>query len=695
MKKLYRLDMKAFMKTLYLSITPILILIYFTMIMTDGMSVSQGMGVPANVDIGSFVNYIGSMLGRYGLAAFSYFLFATYEFFIKVKDRSTEEVIASHCGGKKRVTLSRMLVMLTVALIFSAISGTFIVTLHMAKIPFESGMVWNTVLAIVLYITGPSLIGISLGMMFSFLMGRLPFYVCGLILSFLISPFSTDIMLALGFFISNTISASVSGVVLSLTELITGLRPIYNKIVNITFGQGLEPYRWQLVMFWILLPGFFVMLKCMKKIKKKQIAQLSVVGILCVFSLYGAMTPGSHWQRNKNATIADIVKLDSFYYTSEISDMISHSKDEAPLFSIKSYDIKLSAFKELSGSVEMELDGTELSEYCFTLYHGFNVRSVTGEGGEKLSFEREQDYLNVKNDTGKPLTRITVSYSGHHNFLYSTAQGIYLPGYLCYYPVEGKYPMYLAQAHSLNYRIMPQTDREFRVKISALCDIKTNLKKDESGEFFGRARSLSIVGGLFREYETGDVSNIAPIFSGDMDILSTLEDTANSFYDQTGIRVNIPKIKTIIHAPSVELPVPETETKCVILEDTLLLPEVYHYKSPASPMVMEMVLRDMPQVKKDTIIYSTYLRMAQSVIDGEKSAKGYFVQQFGVKKLTGFKKVPSMTDEQNAAREIDYYIYEALIKNGVKNTFMQMREYLGDDKSTVSELDFAKGMSKG
>lgn len=115
-----------------------------------------------------------------------------------------------------------------------------------------------------------------------------------------------------------------------------------------------------------------------------------------------------------------VFRADDAYYAQ------SHSLEEKPAFQVASYQMDLTIHRGLGGRVTMELEGPELSQYPFTLYHGYLVTKVTDEAGDALSFTREGDYLTVT--PHRRLSSVTVEYRGSSSMFYSGSQGVCLPG---------------------------------------------------------------------------------------------------------------------------------------------------------------------------------------------------------------------------------------------------------------------------
>ena len=69
--------------------------------------------------------------------------------------------------------------------------------------------------------------------------------------------------------------------------------------------------------------------------------------------------------------------LDMNYYLNTEGEVQYSFETAAPQFAVTACDLEMHVWKELSATAELTLDGTNLDSYDFTLYHGYEVQSVT------------------------------------------------------------------------------------------------------------------------------------------------------------------------------------------------------------------------------------------------------------------------------------------------------------------------------
>ncbi|WP_244468908.1 hypothetical protein [Clostridium botulinum] len=220
-----------------------------------------------------------------------------------------------------------------------------------------------------------------------------------------------------------------------LREPFNILPPNLNWESEYLYGLSIEPYRWNLIAFWISFLSFLMILK----LSKRKYKSLNITAaILLIFSLgnfYGFTKPGSILKKDYNPK--NFTAFDEIYYSDDVQ------KEEKALFKISEYDMKLNINRELENDIIIHLNEKEpLKTYKFTLYRNYKIKKVLGKNNETLEYKRDGDYLEVINPTNNKLNEIRIVYSGSSPVFYSNCQGVLLPGYFPYYPTEGYKRMY-------------------------------------------------------------------------------------------------------------------------------------------------------------------------------------------------------------------------------------------------------------
>lgn len=211
-------------------------------------------------------------------------------------------------------------------------------------------------------------------------------------------------------------------------------------------------------------------------------------------------------------------------------------KHEAADFEIVSYDIDLKIGRNLKAKVIMTVNNPDLSEYKFTLYHGYKISNITDENENKLSYMVDSDYFTVKNNEQK-LSKIIVEYTGSSMKNYANRQGVFLSGTIEYYPHAG-----FSDLSSI------ENEKDFTVRISGKSNIYSNLKETEKGLFKGRVNEATFISGLIACEEYNGIKYIYPYCS-----TSQLPEFGQGIKNESNNLINSPlwdkKIDTVIMIP--------------------------------------------------------------------------------------------------------------------------------------------------
>ena len=226
MGKLYRSSMKLFIKTIYLPALYAVVAGYFVYLGIDMVNRSFDpqrppesllMSVPANGN---------ALFVQMGLVLFALFLFLSYEFLHKAKDRSLQETLQGIPGAERKSFFAGLLVLLTLAAALFILCTILVEWKAFCLYAFNWPYFLNTLFACLLYLWGPGLIGLLLGAAGSLYVGRMVFYLLSLVLVFLVSDFSEEFLLVSSFQISGTFGTSFGLWVLR----VTGLKAVVDEV---------------------------------------------------------------------------------------------------------------------------------------------------------------------------------------------------------------------------------------------------------------------------------------------------------------------------------------------------------------------------------------------------------------------------------------------------------------------------------
>ena len=280
-----------------------------------------------------------------------------------------------------------------------------------------------------------------------------------------------------------------------LRDVFNILPPNLNWVVEALYGLSIEPYRWNLLIFWISFISFLILRNLSNK-KIKYLNWLSVLLIiLSIYNFYLYTQPGSIVRKDYNPK--NYTAFDELYYSKDVQ------KEEDAEFKILAYNMTINIGRQLNNDVKITLKEKEpLSSYKFTLYRNYKIEKILDNKGKILEFKRDGDYLEVYNPKKEKLEEIRILYSGFSPVFYSNSQGVLLPGCFPYYPVEGYKKIYIKERSSY-ISIIRDDNVKFNVSVYSDTDIYSNLEK-KGNNFFGEAQAVTLIGGLVEEKKICD-----------------------------------------------------------------------------------------------------------------------------------------------------------------------------------------------
>ena len=678
MKRLYAYYIKLYIKTWYLSILLLPLLIYLGVRSNDVATV---------IDQPTIVyNMVAMQCSICGLLGFTYFLLCSYEMFYKAGSCGLQETVYATAGGKQRTFVAQLLAMATVVAGYLLVCLATVIFTMVRGLPVTTPFLQNTLLSFVLYVCGPVVIGMLIGAAASLKFKRIPFYTLCLVLVFLISPFSDYLHVAGGFTISDLTTVGAGVFFVRVLGLLSKLQPIYTfNAPNLSMGQALEPFRWQLILFWLCLLGAIIVIALRRPRHRGCKVAAGILAVLCLFNLYGYFAPGCSWNSKTPSTVEDAAK-NLFYYQNEPS---KYNQTVVPDFAVTDCDLKISMFKQLHGTATLTLNGTNLSEYNFTLHHGYKVKKVTDASGNKLPYRRWYDYLTVQNETGKAITQIVVEYTGTHETYYATAQGCYLPGYCAYYPVEGLYA--LRDDVLTTDSCIPPTQRNFTIQASGFCPFFSNIEQTSKNIFAGTGYAAIFVGGMYQNVQVGDTNAILPLYEPETDIVQYATQQLDALSQKAGIPLTMPTINTVVFSPSVSLPsVGDASNNIGVAGNTLMLFNSLDGMDYSNliPQLVKYTLQA-PHQKQDCA--QLLVAMVQGLIYDDQYVSSWFTSNYGPQPAEEYIALPGVPESEDGQRRVGFYLYKGYLSNNNQQLVLQtMYNYINDDSDTRAPLDFAK-----
>ncbi len=328
-----------------------------------------------------------------------------------------------------------------------------------------------------------------------------------------------------------------------------------------------ENYRFLLVAAWIVCCEAVL---CRQYFKKKPVRMISTLacGVLCVSLVLQIWSTDSYVNYDLNSGAA--------------GKAVEFEDDELPEekaadFSVEECSMELHIADELEADVDLILGDRDSTDgtYCFSLYRGYVLTSVTDGAGTALAYDRESDYITVY--AAEDISEIHMSYHGSSTTFYSNSQGVMLPGYFAWYPQPGFRQVYLNQIvdgfqysgfntgeeglQETGYEICVDYDRE----------VYSNL--ETNGEIFcGTTAVPTLVGGVAAEEDREDGHYIYPALTDVSGIsLESIQASAEDYFEMLGLESDAYEALTnIIFVPSTVY-LDDTWANCVSVGDCLFL----------------------------------------------------------------------------------------------------------------------------
>ena len=225
---------------------------------------------------------------------------------------------------------------------------------------------------------------------------------------------------------------------------------------DVQYGLQTETSRLELEIGWILLVasiGAFRMKKRCSIFKRNRFRV--VIGFIGTLFFALSLRPASVYRLTQNF---DGAFADRLYYkeslanekrelqdgedeiAKKINQQIETSLDEqkSRTWQVKAYELTVNLGRMLDVEAVLMLDAEADTKFCFTLYHGYQVKSVTSLTKDvSVSFTQGKDLLVVQTDRPTNQLKILISYSGYANRFYANSQAAMLPGWFAWYPMAG------------------------------------------------------------------------------------------------------------------------------------------------------------------------------------------------------------------------------------------------------------------
>lgn len=414
-------------------------------------------------------------------------LYLSYEFLSSVRQSGLEETAAAIPWGKARLYAAPWAVLLCLAAVFFLVMEAACLLLGLLAAAPE--MYFPHTLAVnALNTLAAGALAVTVGGLLALCCKRLPAYALLALLGFWMLPVSDLVpgILSDGYHVNLWPTKAVFSWVLP---------PNTTWSMDYQYGISCEAWRWDLVGLWLCL----ALAALAGKLLRGRVRLAAAGACLAGFAGCLALAVQGDSLIDLTTSPTSVFRADAAYYFQ------NSPREEEPSFRVASYQMDLRIRRGLLGKVTMKLEGPPLSQYPFTLYHGYQVAKVTDETGDALPFTREGDYLTVT-PQGE-LSSLTVEYAGSSPMFYSGSQGVCLPGCFPYYPWAGYRKIFYAEPDDgigLS-SFIPRTDlpqSDFTVTVTGGKNLQASLPEVD-GTYQGTANGFSLMGGLLESEESG------------------------------------------------------------------------------------------------------------------------------------------------------------------------------------------------
>ncbi len=476
----YRNTIKLFLQTTSVRIP------YFLLLLVENVFLFQLLRSFINADKSQAQPfYYINDLNLLCIVEFLFFVFISYEFLRKGKDVNLEETLIAKTWV---IEGTQLLVLWSAVFLYAVIFALYIgIAYFILKIPLLC--VQELMKVFLVNVLLMALASVGMGYAISRIRNRLCGYVIILVSMLLLLPQTAN------FFV--VIEKDYHVPVFPLRDWFYILPPDVNTFGDPLYGVPVEPYRIATMVAWIVIGLFCFALVRWRYHKGMKVLVTMVTGA-CLFVCGGMIS-----ERGSVLLMSD--HLESAIETS--SDEYSEDEKQAN-FNITEYDMELVFQRELEANVMAKIQSDEpLSEYIFTLYHGYEVTNVEDEKGCPLRYEQEEDRILVYGQKEKQLEQIVFHYKGNSPMFYANDNACFLPGFFPYYPQAGGRSIYSYEG-ATEINVQEQPVAQYRIRTQGLSVTSNIPTVDGTSSFEGKASHVTFVGGNYEVIKENGVEKV-------------------------------------------------------------------------------------------------------------------------------------------------------------------------------------------
>lgn len=446
---------------------------------------------------------------------FLIFLAVSYECFYDLKKHRLEELVCIGRENQFRVQIYDAIVLAVLDFITSALVYAYHGWFYAKRGIQNQHLQIYTLRLVLIYVFLPVLLAIAIGWAVSHIQNRL-YALSAVLLSFYLFDSSfLNLVLAIS---KSNYSIWKFGTLFTLFFQ-SGCGSLRDCHYLLT-AENVHIYR---VLFFLFLMLTFVVYY---GVHRKVLALFPLGISLAMLALFFMPTGAVYNFGHSIINAFDSVTHDQLYYDEDAQ----HALDDARVgadrddFQVMSYDIDMRMTDSLKLSVTVRPNHRDLGEYQFTLYHLYHIKHVQDDRGNALPYDRESDYILVKNP-GRDLSEITFTYSGNSQYFYTTSQGMILPANFEYLPAAGWHKVFVSNwdgvaEQTFSRELLPQkamfsVDLRLRGSYPVYSNLTVKRRGKQKGYYRwlieGESDGMTLIGNPYLEHR--EIDGVRVVYS--------------------------------------------------------------------------------------------------------------------------------------------------------------------------------------
>lgn len=438
---------------------------------------------------------------KLGVVGYIAFCFLSYEYLRKASSCGARETISSIYGAEAKLLISQFTVLIALLLAWCANIYCWIFASYIENQTRFGLFLLHVLKSVFLDLFFPGTIAILIGMVLSLYLKRELAYCVVLISALLCSPVPSKLFAS---------EAIFGHSILSIVDWFSILAPNTDWVADAMYGVSMEPCRWFLTAFWIVLLAGVILFKLSSSVRMKRVVAAVALLVVAICGVRFSLRENDSIVRKDYRPDGVLNGEFSFRVVNQSAEPVS------PDFSVSRYDMEFTIKSNTDANVLIEFETNTLNEFRFTLFHSFEIESIQNSDGKLLQYDRVGDFVTVYAPEGT--TALYFQYSGNAGKYYTNNQGIALPGYIPYYPIPGHIQLW----DSSKNEVVVNTDREtayFEVVVNSPLTVASNLKCNSTNSFSGYANAVSLYAGMLETAETEGITYyVSPIGHQSLDL---------------------------------------------------------------------------------------------------------------------------------------------------------------------------------